>query len=74
VQVPGLPVITVFAQNTAFGPLVERGAEVWVSWAVEHGFGLADEPAPEPRFADDDDTKTIAVQRRQRLEDELDEA
>lgn len=74
VQVPGLPVITVFAQNMAFGPLVELGAEVWVSWAVEHGFGLADEPGPEPRFAADDDTKTIAVQRRQRLEDELDEA
>jgi spermidine/putrescine transport system ATP-binding protein len=74
VQIPGLPVLTVFAQNTAFGPLVENGAEVWVSWAVEHGFGLADEPAPEPKFADDDDTKTIAVQRRQRLEDELDEA
>lgn len=74
VQVPGLPVITVFAQNMAFGPLVELGAEVWVSWAVEHGFGLADEPGPEPKFAADDDTKTIAVQRRQRLEDELDEA
>jgi len=74
VQIPGLPVITVFAQNMAFGPLVELGAEVWVSWAVEHGFGLADEPGPEPKFAADDDTKTIAVQRRQRLEDELDEA
>ncbi len=74
VQIPGLPVITVFAQNMAFGPLVELGAEVWVSWAVEHGFGLADEPGLEPKFASDDDTKTIAVQRRQRLEDELDEA
>lgn len=74
VQVPGLPVLTVFAQNMAFGPVVEQGAEVWVSWRVEHGFGLADEPEAEPRFADDDDTKSIAVQRRQRLEDELDEA
>jgi spermidine/putrescine transport system ATP-binding protein len=74
VQVPGLPVITVFAQNMTFGPVVEQGAEVWVSWRVEHGFGLADEPEPEARFADDDDTKSIAVQRRQRLEDELDEA
>ncbi|TXK17295.1 ABC transporter ATP-binding protein [Homoserinibacter sp. GY 40078] len=74
VQVPGLPVITVFAQNMSFGPVVEPGAEVWVSWRVEHGFGLADEPSAEPRFADDDDTRTIAVQRRQRLEDELDEA
>lgn len=74
VQVPGLPVVTVFAQNMAFGPVVEQGAEVWVSWRVEHGFGLADEPESEPRFADDDDTRTIAVQHRQRLEDELDEA
>ena len=74
VQVPGLPLITVFAQNMAFGPVAEQGAEVWVSWRVEHGFGLADEPEPEPKFADDDDTRTIAVQRRQRLEDELDEA
>lgn len=74
VQVPGLPVITVFAQNMAFGPVAEQGAEVWVSWRVEHGFGLADEPEPEPRFADDDDTRTIAVQRRRRLEDELEEA
>mgnify|MGYP000963879457 FL=1 len=74
VQVPGLPVITVFAQNMAFGPVAEQGAEVWVSWRVEHGFGLADEADPEPRFADDDDTRSIAVQRRQSLEDELDEA
>ncbi len=74
VQIPGLPAITVFAQNMAFGPVAEQGAEVWVSWRVEHGFGLADEADPEPRFADDDDTRSIAVQRRQSLEDELDEA
>ena len=74
VQVPGLPVITVFAQNMAFGPVVEQGAQVWVSWAVQHGFGLADEPAAQPKFVQDDSTQSIAVQRRQRLEDELDEA
>lgn len=74
VQIPGIPVITVFAQNMAFGPVAEQGAEVWVSWRVEHGFGLADEADPEPRFADDDDTRSIAVQRRQSLEVELDEA
>ncbi|RQP12321.1 MAG: ABC transporter ATP-binding protein [Microbacteriaceae bacterium] len=74
VQIPGLPAITVFAQNMAFGPVAEQGAEVWVSWRVEHGFGLADEADPEPRFADDDDTRSIAVQRRQSLEVELDEA
>lgn len=74
VEIAGLPTITVFAQNMAFGPVVEQGAEVWVSWRVEHGFGLAEEPALEPRFADDDDTRSIAVQRRQDLEDELSEA
>ncbi|CAN5408607.1 ABC transporter ATP-binding protein [soil metagenome] len=43
VEVPGIGTITVFAQNMVFGPVVNRGSEVWVSWAVEHGFGLADE-------------------------------
>ncbi|BDZ44173.1 ABC transporter ATP-binding protein [Naasia aerilata] len=44
VEVPGVGTIIVFAQNLVFGPVVERGAEVWVSWRVEHGFGLSDAP------------------------------
>jgi spermidine/putrescine transport system ATP-binding protein len=44
VEVPGLGTIIVFAQNLVFGPVVEPGAEVWVSWRVEHGFGLSDAP------------------------------
>ncbi|WP_166865172.1 ABC transporter ATP-binding protein [Salinibacterium sp. ZJ70] len=74
VQIPGLDPITVFAQNMSAGPLVESGSQVWVSWAVQHGFGLADEPGEAPKFAADASTQSIAVQRRQRLEDELDEA
>jgi spermidine/putrescine transport system ATP-binding protein len=27
-----------------FGPVVTVGAEVWMSWSVDHGFGLADSP------------------------------
>lgn len=71
VELPGAGTITVFAQNMVFGPVVNRGSEVWVSWNVEHGFGLADDEDIEPRFAPDDDTQTIATQRREALEAEL---
>lgn len=71
VQIPGLPKITVFAQNMSAGALVHEGAQVWVSWAVEHGFGLADEPSDAPKFEADASTQSIAIEHRQRLEDEL---
>lgn len=74
VQVPGLGTLSVFAQNMSFGPVVNVGAEVWLSWTVDHGFGLADDPATSPRFEPDEDTSAIAVQRRERLEAELEEA
>jgi spermidine/putrescine transport system ATP-binding protein len=74
VQVPGLGVMTVFAQNMVFGPVVNVGAEVWLTWTVDHGFGLADDPATAPKFEPDADTSQIATQRRERLEAELDEA
>ena len=48
-----------------------RGLGVWISWDVEHGFGLADEPDESSRFPADDDTRTIAVQRREALISEL---
>jgi spermidine/putrescine transport system ATP-binding protein len=44
VAVPGVGEIIVFAQNMVFGPVVTVGAEVWMSWTVDHGFGLADSP------------------------------
>ena len=74
VQIPGLGLMTVFSQNMAFGPVVNVGAEVWLSWTVDHGFGLADDPAAAPRFEPDEDTSQIATQRRERLEAELEEA
>ncbi len=72
VEMPGVGTMTVFAQNMVFGPVVNRGSEVWVSWTVDHGFGLADEEGVSPRFAPDDDTGSIAEQRRAALEAELD--
>ena len=74
VHVPSLGEIIVFAQNMVFGPVVNTGAEVWLTWTVDHGFGLADDPAEAPRFEPDADTKSIAVQRREKLEEELEEA
>ncbi|MET1043168.1 MAG: ABC transporter ATP-binding protein [Microbacteriaceae bacterium] len=65
--------VTAFAQNTAFGPAVQEGNEVWISWLVEHGFGVADHPGESERFAPDTSTEAIATQRRERLEAELGE-
>ena len=74
VAVPGVGTLVVFAQNMAFGPAAHVGAEVWLSWNVDHGFGLDDDPADAPRFEADLDTKTIAQQRRSSLLTELEEA
>ncbi|MCU1533916.1 MAG: spermidine/putrescine transporter ATP-binding protein [Glaciihabitans sp.] len=74
IAVPGFEPITVFAQNMVFGPVVHVGAEVWVSWEVEHGFGLADDPDESPRFAADTDTASIAVQKKKALLTELEDA
>jgi spermidine/putrescine transport system ATP-binding protein len=44
IEIPGAGEITVFAQNIGRSPVVELGATVWVSWKVEHSFGLSDLP------------------------------
>lgn len=74
VAVPGLDNLTVFQQNTTFGPIAHEGAEVWATWDVDHGFGLEDDPGAAPRFPADTDTATIAVQKRRALKSELEEA
>ena len=74
VAVPGLGTLVVFAQNMVFGPVVSVGAEVWLTWNTDHGFGLVDDPADSPRFAADTDTHSLAVQKREKLEAELEEA
>lgn len=44
IEVPNVGEITVFAQNVGKSPVIELGAKVWVSWKVEHSFGLSDLP------------------------------
>jgi spermidine/putrescine transport system ATP-binding protein len=72
--VPRIGLVTVFAQNMVFGPVANVGAEVWVAWTADHGFGLADEPEPQPRFEADADTAMIALQARHDLMAEIEES
>jgi len=74
IAIPGVGLITLFAQNMVFGPVANVGAEAWVTWTVDHGFGLVDEPEHAPKFAADTDTATIAVQTRRELLAEIEGA
>ena len=49
IEIPNLGEVTVFAQNVGKSPVTELGAKVWVSWKVEHAFGLADLPVTEDK-------------------------
>jgi len=71
VAVPGLGEVMVFAQNTSLGDHAKGGDEVYLSWKVDHAFGLADAPPAEERFIPDTDTASVAVQEREKLEEEL---
>ncbi|MFM5905343.1 MAG: ABC transporter ATP-binding protein [Micrococcales bacterium] len=44
ISIPNVGDVTVFAQNVGKSPVVELGAQVWVSWKIEHSFGLSDLP------------------------------
>lgn len=74
IAIPGIGDVIVFAQNMVVGPVVHEGAEVWVSWLVEHGFGLADEPEHTERFDADATTGMIAAQAKAELLEELEES
>lgn len=45
INIPNVGEIIVFAQNVGISPVIELGEQVWVSWKVEHSFGLSDLPA-----------------------------
>jgi len=44
IDIPNVGEVTVFAQNVGKSPVTELGEKVWISWKVEHSFGLADIP------------------------------
>ena len=74
VTVPGLGEVTVFAQNTSLGDHATEGDEVYLSWQIDHAFGLAEAPPEPERFSSDTDTASVAVQEREKLETELEES
>lgn len=44
IEIPNVGDVTVFAQNVGISPVIELGEQVWVSFKVEHAFGLVDLP------------------------------
>jgi len=45
IDIPNVGNVIVFAQNVGVSPVVELGEKVWVSFKVEHAFGLQDLPS-----------------------------
>lgn len=62
VEIPGVGDVQVFAQNVEAGPAAHLGDEVWLSWLVEHTFGLADDRLETGALAADLSTQAIAAQ------------
>lgn len=53
VEIPGVGPLTVFEQNMVFGAVYAAGSDVWVSWRVEHGFGLDAEAKADAAHAEE---------------------
>ncbi|MFC5338707.1 ABC transporter ATP-binding protein [Leucobacter denitrificans] len=62
VEVPGIGNVEVFAQNLEAGPVGHLGDEVWLSWLVEHTFGLADDHLETGALTTEYSTQVIAAQ------------
>ncbi|WP_336651427.1 MULTISPECIES: ABC transporter ATP-binding protein [unclassified Leucobacter] len=62
VEVPGAGAVEVFSQNVEAGPAASLGEEVWLSWHVEHTFGLADDRLDTGALTADFSTRAIASQ------------
>lgn len=61
VSVPGAGEVQVFSQNVEAGPAAHLGDEVWLSWLVEHTFGLSDDPVTTGAPESDLSTQAIAA-------------
>ncbi|QZY52645.1 ABC transporter ATP-binding protein [Leucobacter tenebrionis] len=61
VELPGSAPVQVFQQNLQAGPTAALGDEVWLSWRVEHTFGLADDRLETGALTADLSTQAIAA-------------
>ncbi len=62
VELPALGSVEVFAQNVEAGPAARLGDQVWLSWHVEHTFGLADDHLETGSLTTEFSTQAIATQ------------
>lgn len=62
VEVPGAGAVEVFSQNVEAGPVAGLGDEVWLSWHIEHTFGLSDDSLETGALTADFSTQAIATQ------------
>ncbi|GAA1322159.1 ABC transporter ATP-binding protein [Leucobacter albus] len=62
VEAPEFGAVQVFAQNVDAGPAARLGDEVWLSWLVEHTFGLADDATDTGSITAEFSTQAIAAQ------------
>lgn len=61
VELAGSAPVQVFQQNLQAGPTAALGDEVWLSWRVEHTFGLADDRLETGALTADLSTQAIAA-------------
>lgn len=66
VEAPLFGSLSVFEQNVEAGPGAKVGDQVWVSWSVEHTFGLLDDVVDENSGDTGMSTTVIATQRAER--------
>ena len=71
VRVPGLGDLSVFSQNVGSGDHARHGDEVYLSWSLEHAFGLLEPPPSVKKFDDDMDTVGIAHMVQDEMHKEL---
>lgn len=62
----GYDPVEVFSQNFEAGPRAAVGDEVWVSWLVQHTFGLSDDLDGVAAAVPEDSTQVLAAQAKQR--------
>ena len=61
VHVPGVGDVQVFAQNLEAGSVAHEGDQVWLSWLVDHTFGLIDDHLDTGAITQEMSTRAIAT-------------
>lgn len=61
---PGYDPVEVFAQNVESGPAAAQGDEVYVSWLVQHTFGLLDDTSEATPTASNVSTQVLAARAK----------